>query len=162
MRRFRRWYYRISEGFRDDNFVHITEKIQIAIAKVLSILMIIIILVAVGDLIIFLLQYMIAEPGEFITTRLFKIFGLFLNILISMEILENITAYMKKHTVQVELVIVTSLVAVARKIIIFDLEKYSEFALMGLAVAIFALSISYWIVRSLNSRPRGWVQDAPR
>ena len=155
MRRFRRWYYRISEGFRDDNFVHITEKIQIAIAKVLSILMIIIILVAVGDLIIFLLQYMIAEPGEFITTRLFKIFGLFLNILISMEILENITAYMKKHTVQVELVIVTSLVAVARKIIIFDLEKYSEFALMGLAVAIFALSISYWIVRSLNSRPRG-------
>ncbi|MGL5192454.1 MAG: phosphate-starvation-inducible PsiE family protein [Chroococcales cyanobacterium] len=154
MRRFRRWYYRISEGFQDDNFVHITEKIQIAIAKVLSILMIIIILVAVCDLMIFLLQFLIAEPGEFITTRLFKIFGLFLNILISMEILENITAYMKKHTVQVELVIVTSLVAVARKIIIFDLEKYSEFALLGLAVAIFALSISYWIVRTLNSRPR--------
>ncbi len=154
MRRFRRWYYRISDGFRDENFVHITEQIQIAIAKVLSILMILIILVAVADLIVFLTQVLLTEPVGFLTNTLFEIFGLFLNVLISMEILENITAYMKKHTVQVELVIVTSLVAVARKIIIFDLEKYSEFALLGLAVAIFALSISYWIVRSLNSSSR--------
>ncbi len=154
MRRLRRGYYRISDCFRDDNFVHLTEQIQIVIAKVLSILMIIIILVAVCDLIIFLAQVLFTEPVGFLTNTLFKIFGLFLNILISMEILENITAYMKKHTVQVELVIVTSLVAVARKIIIFDLEKYSEFALLGLAVAIFALSISYWIVRSLNSNSR--------
>lgn len=154
MRRFRRWYYRISDGFRNDNFVHITEEIQIAIAKVLSILMILIILVAVADLIVFLTQVLLTEPVGFLTNTLFEIFGLFLNVLISMEILENITAYMKKHTVQVELVIVTSLVAVARKIIIFDLEKYSEFALLGLAVAIFALSISYWIVRSLNSKSR--------
>jgi uncharacterized membrane protein (DUF373 family) len=152
MRPLRRWYYNLSECFRDDNFVRITEKIQIAIAKVLSILMIVIILVAVCDLMIFLIQVLFTEPIGFLTQTLFKIFGLFLNILISMEILENITAYMKKHTVQLELVIVTSLVAVARKIIIFDLEKYSEFALLGLAVAIFALSISYWIVRSLNSR----------
>ncbi|WP_254564714.1 phosphate-starvation-inducible PsiE family protein [Oscillatoria sp. HE19RPO] len=154
MRRLRRWYYRISDGFRDENFVHITEQIQIAIAKVLSILMILIILVAVADLIVFLTQVLLTEPVGFLTNTLFEIFGLFLNVLISMEILENITAYMKKHTVQVELVIVTSLVAVARKIIIFDLEKYSEFALLGLAVAIFALSISYWIVRSLNSNSR--------
>jgi uncharacterized membrane protein (DUF373 family) len=154
MRPLRRWYYRISDGFRDENFVHITEQIQIAIAKVLSILMILIILVAVADLIVFLTQVLLTEPVGFLTNTLFEIFGLFLNVLISMEILENITAYMKKHTVQVELVIVTSLVAVARKIIIFDLEKYSEFALLGLAVAIFALSISYWIVRSLNSNSR--------
>ncbi|MCT7982295.1 phosphate-starvation-inducible PsiE family protein [Laspinema sp. A4] len=154
MRQLKRGYYKLSNCFRDDNFVHLTEQIQIAIAKILSILMIIIILVALCDLIIFLATVIFTEPVGFLTNTLFKIFGLFLNILISMEILENITAYMKKHTVQVELVIVTSLVAVARKIIIFDLEKYSEFALLGLAVAIFALSISYWIVRSLNSGSR--------
>jgi Phosphate-starvation-inducible E. len=54
---------------------------------------------------------------------LFVIFGLFLNVLIALEILENITAYLKKHVIQVELVIVTSLIAVSRKIIILDLEK---------------------------------------
>jgi len=47
----------------------------------------------------------------------------FLNVLIALEILENITAYLRKHVVQVELVIVTSIIAVARKIIILDFEK---------------------------------------
>jgi uncharacterized membrane protein (DUF373 family) len=64
--------------------------------------------------------------------------------------LENITAYLQKHVVQVELVIVTSLIAVARKIIIFDFSKSSGTDLIGLAIAIFALAISYWIVRYMN------------
>ncbi len=81
---------------------------------------------------------------------LFVIFGLFLNVLIALEILENITAYLKKHVIQVELVIVTSLIAVSRKIIILDLEKKTAADLIGLATAIFALSISYLIVRYTN------------
>lgn len=151
MRLFKNISRQIRQLCDDDNFLHFTEKIQIVVAKILSMLMIVIILVAVLDLIILLSDVIFKQPFGFLTRTLFNIFGLFLNVLISMEILENITAYMKKHTVQVELVIVTSLVAVARKIIIFDLEKYSEFALLGLAVAIFALSISYWIVRSMNA-----------
>ncbi|TAD93585.1 MAG: hypothetical protein EAZ98_22330 [Oscillatoriales cyanobacterium] len=61
-----------------------------------------------------------------------------------------ITAYLKKHVIQVELVIVTSLIAVSRKIIILDLEKKTAADLIGLATAIFALSISYLIVRYTN------------
>lgn len=53
--------------------------------------------------------------------------------------------------VQVELVIVTSLIAVARKIIIFDFSKYSGMELIGLSLAIFALAISYWIIRLVNT-----------
>jgi uncharacterized membrane protein (DUF373 family) len=49
--------------------------------------------------------------------------GPFLNILIGLEILENVTGYFRKNVLQVELVIVTSLIAVARKIIIFNFEK---------------------------------------
>ncbi|MEL6816626.1 MAG: phosphate-starvation-inducible PsiE family protein, partial [Cyanobacteria bacterium J06598_3] len=77
------------------------------------------------------------------------IFGLFLSVLIALEILENITAYLRKHVVQVELVIVTSLTAVARKIIILDLKEVSGVSLIGLAIAILALSISYFIVKSV-------------
>ncbi|MEB3210817.1 MAG: phosphate-starvation-inducible PsiE family protein, partial [Leptolyngbyaceae bacterium] len=74
-------------------------------------------------------------------------------ILIALEVLENITAYLKRHVVQVELVIVTSLTAIARKIIIFDFEKAGGNELIGLGVAIFALSISYWIVRRITDNP---------
>jgi uncharacterized membrane protein (DUF373 family) len=69
---------------------------------------------------------------------------------IILEILENITAYLKKHVIQVELVIVTSLIAVSRKIIILDLEKKTAADLIGLSTAILALSISYLIVRYTN------------
>lgn len=73
-----------------------------------------------------------------------------MNVLIALELLENLTAYQKKHVVQVELVVVTSIIAVARKIILLDFEKTSGIDLIGLGIAIFALAISYWILRRLN------------
>ena len=85
-------------------------------------------------------------------TELFQLFGLFLNVLIALEILENITAYLKKNVVRVELVLVTSLIAVSRKIIILDLEKKDSQDLIALAVAVFSLSISYLIIRQANHR----------
>jgi uncharacterized membrane protein (DUF373 family) len=125
------------------------------VSKLLSVAMVVVILVAVYDLSIFLIRdFLIPEVtspdfGRF-SVSLFKIFGLFLNVLIALEILENITAYLKKHVIQVELVIVTSLIAVARKIIILDLEQKTALDLIALAVAIFALSGSYWMLRNVN------------
>jgi uncharacterized membrane protein (DUF373 family) len=112
--------------------------------------MIWVILVSVCDLLIFLGKTWLSDPEHLFKDSLFVIFGLFLNVLIALEILENITAYLKKHVIQVELVIVTSLIAVSRKIIILDLEKKTAADLIGLATAIFALSISYLIVRYTN------------
>lgn len=39
--------------------------------------------------------------------------------------LKNSSTYLKEHTVQVEVVIITSLIAVTRKLIILDLEIIS-------------------------------------
>ncbi len=91
------------------------------------------------------------DPDIFFGRTLLDIFGLFLSVLIALEILENITAYLKKHVVQVELVIVTSLTAVARKIIILNLKEVSGVSLIGLAIAILALSISYFIVKNIHA-----------
>ena len=119
--------------------------------------MVLVILVSVYDLGIFLVRdFLVPEivSPDFSTfgTSLFKIFGLFLNVLIALEILENISGYLKKHIIQVELVIVTSLIAVARKIIILDLEKKTALDLIALAVAILSLSASYWLIRRTNHK----------
>jgi uncharacterized membrane protein (DUF373 family) len=53
--------------------------------------------------------------------------------------------------VQIELVIITSLTAVARKIIILDFAEVTGAQLIGLAIAILALSLSYLIVRNIHS-----------
>jgi uncharacterized membrane protein (DUF373 family) len=143
---------RIAAGFSDSNFLRIIGSIETLVSKVLSVLMIVVILVAVYDLFIILIQDIINAPVGFFTRTLFEVFGLFLNILIALELLENITAYLRKHVIQVELVIVTSLIAVARKFIILDLQKTGGIDLIGLAIAILGLSISYWIIR--NAKPR--------
>lgn len=141
----------ITAAGKDENFLNLVHILEGVISKVLSIAMLIVIIVSVADLTILLSKELFAEPVGFFNTTLIELFGLFLNILIALELLENISAYLKKHIIQVELVIVTSLIAVARKLIILDLTKTSGIQLIGLAIAIFALSVSYWIVRRSNT-----------
>ncbi|KAM3095019.1 phosphate-starvation-inducible PsiE family protein [Phormidesmis sp. 146-12] len=156
MRRLGRILKRLMSFGEDEKFLHLVEEIESLISKVLSILMVLVTIVAVYDLGIFLFQELANELFSPNSARfseiLFKIFGLFLNVLIALEILENITAYLKKHVIQVELVIVTSLIAVARKIIILDLSKTTGVDIIGLGVAILSLSISYWVIRRVNSK----------
>ena len=122
------------------------------VSKLLSIAMVLVVMVVIVDLGKYLAEALLdPDPYNFLGKTLLDIFGLFLSVLIALEILENITAYLKKHVVQVELVIVTSLTAVARKIIILDLDKVTGVSLIGLAIAIVALSISYFIVKSVHS-----------
>ncbi|MBW4677194.1 MAG: phosphate-starvation-inducible PsiE family protein [Desmonostoc geniculatum HA4340-LM1] len=137
---------------KDENFMHVIENIEVLVSKFLSILMVVVILVAIADLGVFLFKELLTAPYGKFNTTLYKIFGLFLNILIALEILENITGYLRKHVIQVELVIVTSLIAVARKIIILDLEKVAGIDIIGLGIAILALSISYLIIRFSTSK----------
>ncbi|MDZ8034078.1 phosphate-starvation-inducible PsiE family protein [Nostoc sp. DedSLP04] len=143
---------RIVRATTDENFMHIIENIEVLVSKVLSIFMVVVILVTIGDLGIFIFKELFTVPYGKFNSTLYKIFGLFLNILIALEILENITAYLRRHVFQVELVIVTSLIAVARKIIILDLEKVPGIDIIGLGIAILALSISYLIIRLSNSK----------
>jgi uncharacterized membrane protein (DUF373 family) len=140
----------------DDEFL---ESIEITIgfaSKILTIAMIFVIFIAIAQLGYTLFDEVfltVNRPSKDSFNRtLFELFGLVLNVLIAIEILENITAYLKKHVFQAELVIVTSLIAVSRKIIILDLEKKSSNDLIALAIAVFALSIGYAIVRQTNKQ----------
>lgn len=151
--RLRQIFKQIASMGKDENFLLLIKKMENLVSKALSIAMVVVILVAIVDLAIVIGSELFTTPLGFFNNTLIKIFGLFLNVLIALELLENITAYLRSHVVQIELVIVTSLVAVARKIIIFDFGKYSGIELIGLGLAIFALSISYWIVRRVNTKP---------
>ena len=150
--RLKNFFRQIRATGEDENFLSLVHNLERLVSKVLSVAMLLVIIIATLDLGILLFNELFSEPFGFFTTTLVELFGLFLNILIALELLENITAYLEKNVVQVKLVIVTSLIAVARKLIILDLEKTSGIQLVGLAIAIFALSISYWIVRTSNNK----------
>jgi uncharacterized membrane protein (DUF373 family) len=150
-----RWLRNLSKQIesvsRVENFLGFLERIETLVAKLLSLAMVVVLIFTVFDLSVFLFFALFIPPGDRSEkTFLIEIFGLFLNILIALEILENITAYLRKHVVQVELVFITALIAGARKIIILDLAKVSGQQLIGLGIAILALSISYWLIRQMN------------
>lgn len=149
----------VRKHFSDEGFMQNIGRFEGWVSKLLSIAMVLVIIVIIIDLFVYLFKSLgteILDPTAreadiFFGRTLLDIFGLFLSVLIALEILENITAYLKKHVVQVELVIVTSLTAVARKIIILDLKEVSGVSLIGLAIAILALSISYFIVKNVHA-----------
>lgn len=153
----RNWLTSLKENFNDEAFLKLIERGENVFSKILSVALLVVIVVSIYDLIVILTTDLFTSPVGFFEKKLIDIFGLFLNILIALEILENITVYLKKHVVQVELVIVTSLIAVARKIIIFDFSKFEEgdngyFYLGSLGFAILALSISYWMVKQIPDK----------
>ena len=145
------WNRKILAVGKDEDFLALIKQIENLVSKVLSLAMVIVILVALCDLGVVLFKQLFTPSYRFLGRTLIDIFGLFLTVLIALEILENITAYLRKHIIQVELVIVTSIIAVARKIIILDFEKTSGIDLIGLAIAISSLAISYWIIRRTNT-----------
>jgi uncharacterized membrane protein (DUF373 family) len=146
--------HQLTRAFSDNAFLQGADLFETFIVKILLIAIVFITLYAALDLII-TLGYKIwtIRPGSLGKT-LISIFGLFLNLLIALELMENITGYLKKHVFQVELVILTAIIAVARKLVILDLDKTSGMDLVGLAVAIVGLSIGYSIIRVTNRNPR--------
>jgi uncharacterized membrane protein (DUF373 family) len=148
----RRFIKNFLELTSDKSFIYLIEIIEVIVAKFLSLFMVIVIFATLGDLATFIFKEILSPKEGSFSKTLFQTFGLFLNVLIALEILENITGYLKKHVLQVELVIVTSLIAIARKIIILDLKVTEGIEIIGLGIAILSLSISYLIIRSSHTK----------
>lgn len=81
-----------------------------------------------------------------------QIFGYFLLILIGIELLETIKAYLLKNEIHVEIIILVAIIAVARKIILLDPfaeggETLNSAGMMALGVVVIALAASYYLVK---------------
>jgi uncharacterized membrane protein (DUF373 family) len=137
----------------DEMWHHNLKYIEKWVAKILSMFLVVVVGVSVFDLGAVLLQSIVFSRTVFSGKALFGIFGLFLNVLIALELLENVAGYLQSNVIQVELVIVTAMIAIARKIIILDLEKISDLELIGLALSMLALAGSYWVMRKVGDHP---------
>jgi len=139
---------KISDSFKDESFLHSLHIVEKIVAKVLSLGLLFIILFSIVELFKILIEELIINySGHFFKDHLLYYLGLFLNILIILEVLENITVYLKENAFSVDLVVVTALTAVARKIIIFDIKTNGGTELIAISGSLLALSISYWLLK---------------
>lgn len=77
--------------------------------------------------------------------RLLDAFGAILLVLIGLELLASVRVYLRDHVLHLAVVLEVALVAVARKAIVLDLEKYDGITLLGLGVLVAALAFAAYL-----------------
>ena len=80
--------------------------------------------------------------------ELLEIFGFFMLVLIGIELLATMKAYLDDNTIHVEIVLEVALIAIARKVIILDIEKYDGLTIIGTAVLIIAVAAAWFVVKA--------------
>jgi uncharacterized membrane protein (DUF373 family) len=76
-----------------------------------------------------------------------NLFGIFLLVLIGVELLDTIKVYFKRHVIHVEVVMLVAIIAIARKVIVMDFEKYSGLEILGISSIILALAGRYYLIK---------------
>ncbi len=79
--------------------------------------------------------------------EILEIFGFFLLVLIGIGLLEILKAYLTENAIHAEIVLEVALIAIARKIIILDVNKYSSSTLLGIAALIIAVSLGILVIK---------------
>jgi uncharacterized membrane protein (DUF373 family) len=118
------------------------------IIRSLIYMMALIILISTIELGYLLVKDIVSPPVFFLEIdELLELFGFFLLIIIGIELLETIKAYLQDKVVHSEIVLEVALIAIARKVIILDLKEYDSVVILGIAALIVTISVSYYIVR---------------
>jgi len=78
---------------------------------------------------------------------LLEIFGYFLLVLIGVELLETLKAYLRKDVIHVRVVLEVALIAMARKVIIEEPNTVPSLTLLGIAALILALALAFYFER---------------
>jgi uncharacterized membrane protein (DUF373 family) len=142
---------RLRRVLDDANYLHVIDRSEQQLAKLLGLVLVVVMLAATVQLVVDVALAFRAEGTPWLEAKLTKVLGDLLNLLIALEVLQNITSYLRRHVVQIELVLLTAMTAVARKVIVLPPGAEGKPALLaGLGVAVLALAGAYWLVRSLT------------
>lgn len=122
-------------------------KVKRTLITILIFLLTFVLLLATAELIYVLIKDVISPPIFLLELdELLEIFGVFMLVIIGIELLESITkTYLKEGVDHVKVVFAVAMIAVARKVIIQDIKEVSSFTMLGIAAIIFALSIGYYL-----------------
>ena len=115
--------------------------------KLLAVLMVLVIIWGVLDVIYVLYTKFVSPPVLlFEVSDIFVIFGAFMVVLIAVEIFINIRLYLGTNILPIRLVVATALMAIARKVIILDIDTVTAMEMLAIAAVVLALGVTHWLV----------------
>jgi uncharacterized membrane protein (DUF373 family) len=133
--------------------VKLIETIERTLIWGVILVMTIILILAFLDILYVIHEKVLESPVLIIdASGLMSLFSLFLVLLIGLELLETVKAYLKDDVVHVEFIILVAIIAIARKAIVWDFNKYNTEELISLAVMILALGVTYFLIKRADIR----------
>ena len=131
--------------------LELLKKFEKAVTVTLVVMMAIVLLLATIELGWIIVKDIITPPVFLLEiNELLDIFGLFLLVLIGVELLETIKAYLKESVVHFEVVLTVAMIAIARKVITLDVKDLPAMTLVGIAAIIVALAAAKLFFRKAN------------
>ena len=114
----------------------------------LLVMLMLVLLLATVDLGSTILRDLLTPPVFKIhVAQLLELFGSFLLVLIGLELLDTIKTYLTTKKIHVEVVLLVSIIAVARKVVILEPMELDSLKLIGIAAIIAALTIGYYFMK---------------
>jgi|SRR5208337_2955178 len=126
----------------------ILKKYEKIVYLILIILFAIIVAFSIGELVYILYGALFVNtPFLLENHELLNIFGYFLLVLIGVELLATISAYINEKVIHVEIVIEIAIIAVARGVILLDAGTANPLNMFGTAAIIFVLCSGYYLLK---------------
>lgn len=141
--------------FKNDPLLNTLHRVILFVIRVLAVLMVVVILASLADVVYIIYDDIFegVKLGSFHVENILKVLGAFIAVLIAIEIYNLIVVYIKEDSIQAKFVLSTALIAIARKIIIFDYQSTPPVYIYATAAMVVAVSIAYWVVTRNPSLP---------
>ena len=125
--------------------------------------MALVVLLSAVELAVLIFEQLMIPPFMLLDmNKLLKIFSFFLIVLIGLELIEVIKVYLVDEQVHVEVIFLVAIIAIARKVIILDVNEMDPLTLIGVAAILLALSGGYYLLkRGLNIKTTTPKQQKP-
>ncbi len=129
-----------------------TKKFEILVVRILIVMMGIVLALAVIDLGWVIAKDILESRYLLLSVeQLLELFGLFLLVLIGLELLETVMkTYITQGQPHHEVVLIVAIIAVARKVIIMDVKQMDAFVLLGVSALIVGLTVGYFLMKRSN------------
>lgn len=115
---------------------------------VLILLLIAVLISVIAELVwMFVSDLLNPNVGLLDNHEIVNVLGSFLLVLITVELLDTMKAYITENVIHVEVVVLLAIIAIARKVILLDPASTDSGELVGIGIIVLGLAAAYYLIR---------------
>jgi uncharacterized membrane protein (DUF373 family) len=141
---------RWTSGKSQWNLLTYYQRFEAAVAFVLTVVIALIVLIALYRLCVGVVTALLFGAVDPLDHGVFQaVFGQIMTLLIALEFNHTLRYVVSRHqsVIQARVVVLIAILALARKLVVLDVQEATPGYLLGLAAITLALGLTYWLMR---------------